>query len=87
MYALYKSHPNYIKRRSSVADGLCGQARYTEAEMIYRQILAIYEYDFGKEHKNYTNTLHDLAYCLYLQEQHKAEQEQKRQSFDVAALG
>ena len=47
-----------------LADALRADGKHSEAEMVYRKVLALKQRLFGAEHPNTLGTAHQLAACL-----------------------
>jgi tetratricopeptide (TPR) repeat protein len=66
---LLKERDN-IPTRTQIAFILQDEGKYADAEVQWRKLIEIDEATFGKEHKEYLTSLHNLAYNLKLQEKY-----------------
>jgi tetratricopeptide (TPR) repeat protein len=71
---LGREHPDVGASLHNLANVYANQARYSEAEPLYKRALAIWEKALGSEHPHVAQCLNNLA-IVYYQQGHYAEAE------------
>jgi len=65
-------HPDVATCMNNLGDFYCGRGRYSEAEPLIRQALAIREKSLGPEHRKVATSLNNLAVLYTIQGQYTA---------------